>query len=281
MEFALAMPSWLAELLKLLGFTTSFVYAAATYGAFHWLDKKASGPAKKAMRGWIRSDLKIDTTNIVIGMFDRIYAFPLLRWQSLRRSVAITILICTLFWLEEGMFKRWIESEDPAFTWSIVAFAYFFNCLSDYASLFAVRGSLLLAKERPIISLLLGSLAGALVVSVLFLIRASAFVAAVDVYEGALPSLGSIGAVTSSNFWYLPQAWFNDRTLSAALAVHLWLPLFGVATLIVQAITWFSRAVGWMQWFLRHGQHHPFQAVGYVASAIVFVGSVAIQYVWR
>jgi hypothetical protein len=38
------MPGWLTEMLKLLGFTTPFIYAVTTYGFFHWLDKKASGP---------------------------------------------------------------------------------------------------------------------------------------------------------------------------------------------------------------------------------------------
>jgi hypothetical protein len=48
------MPSWLSEVLKLMGFTTPFVYAAAVYGFFHYLDKKASGPAKKAISGWLQ-----------------------------------------------------------------------------------------------------------------------------------------------------------------------------------------------------------------------------------
>jgi hypothetical protein len=43
------MPGWLTEALKLLGFTAPFAYAAAVYGVFHFLDKKASGQAKKAI----------------------------------------------------------------------------------------------------------------------------------------------------------------------------------------------------------------------------------------
>ena len=42
------MPNWLTEVLKLLGLTTPFIYAAASYRFFHWLDQKASGPAKEA-----------------------------------------------------------------------------------------------------------------------------------------------------------------------------------------------------------------------------------------
>jgi hypothetical protein len=48
------MPTWLSEVLKLLGFSTPFVYAAAVYGFFHYLDKKASGQAKKAISAWLQ-----------------------------------------------------------------------------------------------------------------------------------------------------------------------------------------------------------------------------------
>jgi hypothetical protein len=41
------------EALKLLGLSTPFIYAAATYGFFHFLDKKASGQAKKAISEWL------------------------------------------------------------------------------------------------------------------------------------------------------------------------------------------------------------------------------------
>ena len=39
----------MAELLKLLGFTTPLIYAAAAYGLFHWLDENASDEAKTVL----------------------------------------------------------------------------------------------------------------------------------------------------------------------------------------------------------------------------------------
>jgi hypothetical protein len=74
-----AMPSWLTEVLKLLGFTTPFVYAAATYGVFHWLDKKASGPAKKALTARLQSQPpnKETLANYALEVFDGIYSKPL------------------------------------------------------------------------------------------------------------------------------------------------------------------------------------------------------------
>jgi hypothetical protein len=43
------MRNWLTEVLRLGGFTMPAIYAVAAYGLFHWLDKKASGLAKKAI----------------------------------------------------------------------------------------------------------------------------------------------------------------------------------------------------------------------------------------
>jgi hypothetical protein len=44
--------SIVSEALKLLGFSTPFIYALATYGLFHYLDRKASAKAKQAISGW-------------------------------------------------------------------------------------------------------------------------------------------------------------------------------------------------------------------------------------
>jgi hypothetical protein len=64
----------------------------------------------------------------------------------------------------------------------------------------------------------------------------------------------------------------------AALAVHLWLPLLALAIVCTQAITWLSGAVRFMQWFIKQGQVHPYEAVGYVAAPLVFIIAAGIQY---
>jgi hypothetical protein len=275
------MPGWLTELLKVLGFTTPFVYAAAAYGVFHWLDKKASLPARNAMRAWIQSDTKIDTTNVIVGLFDRIYTHPLLAWRAFGRSAAITIVVCCLIWAEERMFQYWIrQSAKIDLAWLFVLFALISNVLSDYVSLFAVRKSLLLSKSRPLASLLAGTLAGVLIVLGLYLVRLILLLMVrFLLLEGAVsPSdLKRISLLAVEQIFDV----YEDRTLYPALAVHLWLPLFGVAIVIAQALTWLARAAGWMQWFLKQGRDHPFEAVGLVASGIVFVGSVVLQYAWR
>jgi hypothetical protein len=45
------------ELLKLLGFGTPFIYAATTYGLFHWLDANASDEGKAAISHLLKSSI--------------------------------------------------------------------------------------------------------------------------------------------------------------------------------------------------------------------------------
>src|SRR5882757_2012216 len=105
------MPSWAAEVLKLLGFATPFVYAAATYGFFHWLDKKASGQAKTVTSSWINSSYfdKKQTSELLVEVFDRIYTYPLWGWRAILRSV--------LFTSAATIFSIWTLY--PAMFWSI------------------------------------------------------------------------------------------------------------------------------------------------------------------
>jgi len=272
------MPGWLTEVLKLLGFATPFVYAAATYGVFHWLDKKASGSAKSALRAWIQSDTQIYTTNIVVGLFDRIYTYPLFRWRAFLRSAAITVTVCCLIWIEQRMFVRWATLPgNPGATWAFVVFALVFNALSDYISLFAVRYWLLLTKDRPFVSVLIGPVIGAVIVCALYYIRLLVVFTSYDLIVHGRFTLPSTMHLLINLPQYAPQ----DRSLFPALAVHLWLPLFGLAALATQIITRLSKAARWMQWFLKQGQHYPFQAIGYVAAIIVFVVAAIVQVVSR
>lgn len=90
------MLTW-AEALKLLGFTTPFVYAAATYGLFLWLDKKASGAAKRSMTSWLQSsNYKLDISSLTMELFERLYTTPLFASRAVLRSAIITILICSV-----------------------------------------------------------------------------------------------------------------------------------------------------------------------------------------
>jgi hypothetical protein len=69
------MPPWLTEIARLLGFTTPLIYAAATYGFFLWLDTKSSGPAKKAIAGWLQPKQydRAAIRSAILDLFDKVY----------------------------------------------------------------------------------------------------------------------------------------------------------------------------------------------------------------
>jgi hypothetical protein len=64
-----------------------------------------------------------------------------------------------------------------------------------------------------------------------------------------------------------------------AIAIHLWLPLFALAIIIVRLLTYFGMAVQWMQRFIKQGRIHPLDAAGYVAAAIVFIAACIFRLV--
>ena len=63
--------------------------------------------------------------------------------------------------------------------------------------------------------------------------------------------------------------------LFAAFAVHLWLPLLGMAAVFLRSINFFRLAVGTTQNFIAKGASHPLEAIGYVAGTFVVI-AVAI-----
>jgi hypothetical protein len=275
------MPGWLTEVLKLLGFTTPFLYAATTYGAFHWLDKKASGPAKRALTARLQSQAPSKETlaNFALEVFDRIYTKPLFHWRAFCRSALITIVLCAIVWIETDVLK--------AFSWddfdrNLVLSSIVVNICSDYVSIFFIRKLLTAMGRRPALGLVASFVVALMVVYVSHIVRMVGFISF---------TFWRSETFFSSTIYLLekrPELLFLSWRISEvglltapALAVHLWLPLLALAIGLAQLFGYFSKAVGWMQWFLKQGQHHPFQAVGLMASVIVFVSSVIIQYVWR
>jgi hypothetical protein len=90
------------EVLKQLGFATPFIYVAGTYGFFHYLDKKASAQAKKAISGWFKP-LEYDRATVaaaILELFDRLYTRPLLGWRAVLRSAVFTTIVATIVMYE-------------------------------------------------------------------------------------------------------------------------------------------------------------------------------------
>jgi hypothetical protein len=167
------MPAWLIELGKLApALLMPIAYAALTYGFFHWLDKKASGSAKKALAEWMKPKEfdRMAISSMLVEVFDRIYAAPLPSVRSFIRSAVITAALTAVLLYEiyaeayHAIPGNIVARNVPSLVISSATLAT--NILSDYISLFVVRLLLLLGQNRPIVSSIVGPLAGAAIVLV-------------------------------------------------------------------------------------------------------------------
>jgi hypothetical protein len=138
------------------------------------------------------------------------------------------------------------------------------NVISDYISLFIVRGLLIVGRERPLPAMIVGPIAGACLIFVLFFIRDQIGWFLVGGWE----SLG--------HFWswlrFILKLHFPTTQLAiAALAVHIWLPFLALCLVLLKVLNFFREAAGKAQWLLNEGEDNPLDAVGYVAATIVFL----------
>jgi hypothetical protein len=170
------MPSWLSEALKLLGLSTPFVYAAAVYGLFRYLDEKASQQAKTAISSWLqpREHNKSAVADAMIEIFDRLYTKPLLGWRALMRSALFTVCMSVVFLYEFGLLSKGGKTENELmalmreagylWAWLIPTQIVFANVICDYIALFIVRRFLVIGRLRPMIASLFAPVAGILIV---------------------------------------------------------------------------------------------------------------------
>jgi hypothetical protein len=269
-----------SEALKLLGFSTPFVYAVATYGVFHYLDRKASGKAKQTISAWFKP-LAYGTAGVslaLVELFDRLYTTPLFGWRAMLRSFCLSIVMLIVFIYEfyTGPIDSYFFLRFPLF---LIA-----NAASDYLSLFIIRRWLAKGGQRPLFAILIGALIGVIIVIVtitflavipsVLLIVSNAPLDLIAVYITRIP-VGLI-YLWKDFFVWAPDMGTKPYILSA-FAVHLWLPLLGIALLCLRIVNWILWSVGKMQWFLKQGHLHPLDAIGYVAAVLVFVGTIAIR----
>ncbi|WP_426612490.1 hypothetical protein [Bradyrhizobium sp. McL0616] len=265
----------MGELLKLLGFTTPLIYATAAYGLFHWLDENASDEAKAALARTMRfKDYKDQqVASALVEVFDRIYTYPLLRWRAFGRSLLFTTVVSVVFVLETTTLhdlSLWI--------WPLL-----FNFFTDYLSLFVIRTLLIRSGTKPVIGLVLGAVSGVAIVIAANFLRIFVFLlfGAVCFRTGVLRvecfssvsfaeivDLSSLMPFARLSYRYLHWIW-------PALAVFIWLPLFALGIVTARLLTPLAWMVGKTQWFLKEGKEHPLKAIGYVAAAVVFLGTVA------
>src|ERR1700741_1947903 len=90
------MPTAISDLLKLLGVGGApVILAVAAYYFFHFLDRKASTQAKRAISNWMRHVAynKQHVATAVVEAFDRVYSKPLLRPLAFFRSAFISLAL--------------------------------------------------------------------------------------------------------------------------------------------------------------------------------------------
>jgi hypothetical protein len=277
----------LKKVLEALGFSTPFLYAAATYGFFHWLDKKASGAAKKAISGWLEPK-QYDRTGIAaatLEMFNRIYTAKLLSCRAFGRSTLFTFCVFVIF-----LYESYLPSDTLHIISLILHSGAFYsmgittlfislstNIISDYFSLFVVKPFLISARDRSILDLLKGPIAGITLILFAFSVRAIILtfnVIIIDEHVSFADAMDIFVDIFLATF--IHREW--QAILLAALVVHLWLPLLVLCVGILKTINYLRLAIGWTQWFIKQGHQHPLDAVGYVAAVIVFVPMAIYTY---
>jgi hypothetical protein len=161
--------------------------------------------------------------------------------------------------------------------------------LTDYVSLFFVRRFLEFAQRYPICAALFSSVVGLVLVAIgmfiwnfIGLLAESPHMHDLE-FVGFLPSWGAIikllqlaPSVSAKYFGSHPLS----STMTSALIIHLWLPLFALSSLAVKLIFWIFRAVEKAQWFLKQGDAHPLKAIGIVATIIVFGNAMTVKEGW-
>jgi hypothetical protein len=285
------MPSWLIEAQKLAGFATPVVYAFATYRVFMHFDKRGlSAKAKKAISDWLQP-MEYDRALVgdaIVEVFNRIYTSELMSWSAFARSAVITLIVSSIFYFEMfGVSDFVLVASGMAGLWAIVlnfAPPLLANIFSDYAALFVVKWSLMSGRRSSLTAFVLGPLAALLFVIIAFLSR--------QLLTVVFFSFSEPGDAFENfrKFFSCPDVFINDVYINttgaerpfsiAALVVHLWLPLFGLSVAVLRMLNYFRVAVGRTQWLLSRGDAHPMEAIGYVASAIVFLATMVLQRVF-
>jgi hypothetical protein len=287
------MPTELAELARSLGFSTPLIYAAATYSFFHWLDKKASGPAKKMLSEWIRS-VNYEKQRVglaILEAFDRIYGYPPFSLRTLGRVAVISI------GFQAALLTEFIPEVFPLMrsvsTWKVMIPVLMASILVDFLSVVLVRKCLSTLRERPLLSLFIGLGTGFLVMWIVAGVQSVVF-PMFSAFDYKLPSnltcpqnaveacIREINALILKRTEELgiptliSSLWI---TYVPAFAIHLWLPLFAVSLAGARSINYFAGATKWMQWFIKSGRDHPFDAIGILAASIVFVSVGTIRWI--
>lgn len=259
------------ELAKLLGLGPPMIAAGAIYWLFSFLDKKASDELNQALTSWMKGANynRIDLGEAVISAFDHLYGAKLFSWRAFRRSALLSLCAVLIYCLFIA-WSNWIRPQGLPEAEGLIfglIFEIGFDVLiltpgiviEDYLSLYVIRQYLRLATKSVFLSVLIALIFGFLAVS-----ATGVFIIVVFQWL-TMPGI---------NLFYMSYGLFGRTVLQMALPaflVHLWLPLFLIGASLNTGLRVFFRAVGLAQRFIKHGDEHPFDAIGLVAAAFVFV----------
>jgi hypothetical protein len=276
----------LYKILEEAGLGVPLGVAVAVYGLFAFLDRRTSTQAKKALSAWLQAPPTFATGQVadfVLEAFDRVFTRPLLGWRAMARSVVWTLFVCGIvlwelmpeqFLYDYGM---WLIKIGP----QVIA-----NLISDYLSLFVVRGWLNIARTRPLLALVGATVVGAVII---FIANNIIHVLLTFVLIMSAMEIGPAQAIMSAiegvmEYWTRHLGMFGWRlevaTWLAAMAIHLWLLLFAIGLVLIRAMWWLLWLSGKSQWFWKRGKERPFNAIGWVVAPVVFAIGVALHYLY-
>jgi hypothetical protein len=265
----------LKDVLEAVGLGTPFIFAAATYGFFYWLDRNASAQATRAISAWFKGQphKRIDVRGSIVAAFDRIYTSPLWHLKAFWRSSVLSFGICMayivlLYPLFTGRYLR----IKPEYLFALII-VFIIVIISDYISLFFVRRYLSVTERGLITSLFLSLITGSIVIAISFGIGSALYFAHFLKY--GIVTYFSVLAVDLFAEFYTGRGIIEF--MYPALLVQLWLLLFATGALVVRLLYAIFHAIDWAQWFLKQGDRHPLRAIGLVAGGLTF----AVLVVWK
>jgi hypothetical protein len=165
-----------------------------------------------------------------------------------------------------------LSEERPNFVSALLIFSIVLlpAILSDYASLFAVRRTLIISRQSVCQAVALATTVGFISVTV-------AFIPMYILYD---QTFGRFFDAVSEVFGQEKRSMWRRIVITFPLVlpatfVHLWLPLFPCGGIINRVLITFFQAVGFTRWFIKGGRQHPLEAIGLTAAILVFsVGQV-------
>jgi hypothetical protein len=256
---------------RILGLAAPFALALPFYKLFKIMDSRASEIVSSTISAWIKGKKyqSIELGNSIISLFESLYGRRLLSIRAIAASLVLTACATTIYYVYLFLSNPSLYPDHNG--WKVVVVVvYPIVAISDYISLFIVKYSLRLCRENAKKGILVATVAG-----IATIIAAIYIEAEITLY---LMRDNPIVRSHFNEFFYAPVFLMSLSIIIApAFLVHLWLPLFLLGAALSSVTHMFFMAVGKTQWLIAHGDEHPIETIGIMASIIVFVGDIVFR----